>query len=495
MRRNGECKLDKVKVKRVPAMKELSKLDTLVLGTSAPPTSTALSCSIDLPTDVISEAVLSPDKAGSLLSVQSAPTEQRERPASLLLELPLATQVGAYLSAMSPTEQEEDSLLTLSSVTARPLLAASRKLRPANAPPPDSTHESTAPPDGGYGWVVVFGAFMVQFWVAGLFKSYGVLYVEIMETFPDSSESVASWIPAALSTLCLALAPLSSALCEKYSCRLVVFIGGLFCATGLALSYFSQGLLHLLLSFGVMTGIGGGLSTTPGIVIVSQYFDKHRALANGICVSGTAAGSFVFPMLIEKLVDMYGLHGTVLLLGGGMLHVCVSATLYRPAPVSFNTSSLADRTPATTTTTENTTLLHDIQEDQGIMFKSDSLKDNRLQSLFQPESELALNHKNLLLSDDANRTGLIADIMHPSLIEVARQQIQSQHSDSEDSEGLDVLGVVGMTYIFDISVTGLPKEVVRLRLRPTRSSSILHSVEDLSTDSTCVYKARRNLSR
>ncbi|CAH0602449.1 unnamed protein product [Chrysodeixis includens] len=382
---------------------------------------------------------------------------------------------------MSPTEQEEDSLLTLSSVTARPLLAASRKLRP----PPDSSAESTAPPDGGYGWVVVFGAFMVQFWVAGLFKSYGVLYVEIMETFPESSASIASWIPAALSTLCLALAPLSSALCEKYSCRLVVFIGGLFCATGLALSYFSTGLLHLLLSFGVMTGIGGGLSTTPGIVIVSQYFDKHRALANGICVSGTAAGSFVFPMLIEKLVDMYGLHGTVLLLGGGMLHVCVSATLYRPAPLSCNSSALADRTPATTTTTEHTTLLHDIQEDQGIMFKSDSLKDNRLQSLFQPETELSLNQKNLLLSEDLKRTNLITEIMHPSLIEVARQQMQTQHSDSEDSEGLDVLGVVG-----------LPKEVSRLRLRPTRSSSILHSVEDLSTDSTCVYKAsRRHLSR
>ncbi|XP_063836057.1 monocarboxylate transporter 12 [Ostrinia nubilalis] len=331
------------------------------------------------------------------MSVQSAPPEQRERPASLLLELPLATQVGAYLSAMSPTEQEEDSLLTLSSVTARPLLAASRQLRG----PTDTTDTcSTSPPDGGYGWVVVFGAFMVQFWVAGLFKSYGVLYVEIMETFPDSSESVASWIPAALSTLCLALAPLSSALCEKYSCRLVVFIGGLFCATGLALSYFSTGLLHLLLSFGVMTGIGGGLSTTPGIVIVSQYFDKHRALANGICVSGTAAGSFVFPMLIEKLVDMYGLHGTVLLLGGGMLHVCVSATLYRAPPAPRERSP----TPATTST-ENTTLLQDIQE-------------------------------------------------------------------------------------------CLPREVAKLRLRPTRSSSILHSVEDLSTDSTCVYKAsRRKLSR
>ncbi|CAH2064679.1 unnamed protein product, partial [Iphiclides podalirius] len=457
--------------------KELARLEGQVLGSSAPPTSPApLSCSIDLPaSDAIAEAALSPDNAGSLLSVQSAPpeqrilsTEQRERPASLLLELPLATQVGAYLSAMSPTEQEEDSLLTLSSVTARPLLAASRKLRPR----PDSA--DSCPPDGGYGWVVVFGAFMVQFWVAGLFKSYGVLYVEIMETFPDSSESVASWIPAALSTLCLALAPLSSALCEKYSCRLVVFIGGLFCATGLALSFFSTGLLHLLLSFGVMTGIGGGLSTTPGIVIVSQYFDKHRALANGICVSGTAAGSFVFPMLIEKLVDSYGLHGTVLLLGGGMLHVCVSATLYRPPPTP------RPATPVTTTTTENTTLLHDIQEG-----KADANKDNKLQSLFQMDTELTLNQRNALLSEDAKRTNLLAEIIHPSLIEVTRPPLQSQMSDSEDSEGLDVLGVVG-----------LPREVVRLRLRPTRSSSILHSVEDLSTDSTCVYKAsRRKLSR
>jgi hypothetical protein len=62
--------------------------------------------------------------------------------------------------------------------------------------------------DGGYGWVVVFGAFFVQFWVAGLVKSYGVLYVEVMETFKDSSASVASWIPAILTCLCLALGEL-----------------------------------------------------------------------------------------------------------------------------------------------------------------------------------------------------------------------------------------------------------------------------------------------
>lgn len=81
------------------------------------------------------------------------------------------------------------------------------------------------PLDGGYGWLVVFGAFSVQFWVAGLVKSYGVLFVEILEIFSDNSTAVASWIPAILSALCLALAPLSSALCQRFSCRTVVFIG------------------------------------------------------------------------------------------------------------------------------------------------------------------------------------------------------------------------------------------------------------------------------
>lgn len=247
-------------------------------------------------------------------------------------------------------EEDNENLLTLSSVTARPLIAKSREIRTnrintkyhgvnrdrklmakvKEVPSSASSTVTVEPPDGGYGWFIVFGAFSVQFWVAGLVKSYGVLYVEIMETFPSTRASVASWIPAILSALCLALAPLSSALCQRFSCRTVVFIGGIFCALGLALSYFATSLLHLLFTFGILTGIGGGLSTTPGIVIVSQYFEKHRALANGICVSGTAAGSFVLPILIKHLVEGFGFHGTILILGVCMLHVCFSATLYKP---------------------------------------------------------------------------------------------------------------------------------------------------------------------
>lgn len=192
------------------------------------------------------------------------------RPASLPIDTaccPPRTLHAGFLQ-QQPSEIEEDdneNLLTVSSLTARPLIAKSRELRSSRlaekkgAKTGKGTADAngdapTGPPDGGYGWLVVFGAFSVQFWVAGLVKSYGVLYVEIMETFPSTSAAVASWIPAILSALCLALAPLSSALCQRFSCRIVVFIGGLFCALGLTLSYFATSLIHLLFTFGILTG-------------------------------------------------------------------------------------------------------------------------------------------------------------------------------------------------------------------------------------------------
>lgn len=423
-------------------------------------------------TAVIDENMNQQNQLGSLLSIHSAPVfdlstgvPSPKRPASLMVQTTATSTpvVPPHLQSPPDTIEDEDNenLLTISSLTARPLIAKSRELRSSKTinskiPPTKKKKKpkrrdtrklrnpNYIPLDGGYGWVVVFGAFFVQFWVAGLVKSYGVLYVEIMETFKDSSASVASWIPAILSCLCLALAPVTSILCQKYSCRAVVFIGGLFCALGLTTSYFATSLIHLFFTFGILTGIGGGLSTTPGIIIVSQYFDKHRALANGICVSGTAAGSFVFPLLIETLVKNFGFHGTILLLGGCMLHVCVSATLYRPL--------------------ENNYLPDNETNDKGV--KSGEKKNDS-----NGGQEATKQQKlDLLFANDATaRHNLLNELFHQNSV------IAVELTDSDEEK--DVMGE-----------TLMMKPISKIR-----SSSILHSVEDLSTDSTCVYKARSSL--
>ena len=75
------------------------------------------------------------------------------------------------------------------------------------------------PPDGGYGWFVALGAFLALFWCAGFIKSYGVVFSEILKLFPESSVSLASWIPAAMTSVALAMAPFASALCQRFNCR------------------------------------------------------------------------------------------------------------------------------------------------------------------------------------------------------------------------------------------------------------------------------------
>uniref|UniRef100_A0A182FKB7 Major facilitator superfamily (MFS) profile domain-containing protein n=1 Tax=Anopheles albimanus TaxID=7167 RepID=A0A182FKB7_ANOAL len=399
----------------------------------------------------------------SLLDLFGGPMQKRSsaggdtllRPSSLALDAPYNPIKTHTVEPQPSTELDEDdneNLLTVSSLTARPLIAKSREIRSKKqkfhlqrqrkqVTSDSSEDDDDGPPDGGYGWIIVFGAFSVQFWVAGLVKSYGVLYVEIMENFPNSSATTASWIPAILSALCLVLAPLSSALCQRFSCRIVVIIGGVFCGLGLTLSYFATSLYHLLFTFGILTGIGGGLSTTPGIVIVSQYFEKHRALANGITISGTAAGSFVFPMLIERLIHLFGFHGTLLILGGCMLHVCVSGALYRPLEKKQESKDVTQFSSRT-----------DFRENLGHLSSSeDHLSKRCLEDLFL---------------DDQNRNSLTID---SKIVNITEKTLQ----ESED-ELKDILS----SAIFLKPISSI------------RSCSILHSVEDLSTDSTCVYKNR-----
>lgn len=66
------------------------------------------------------------------------------------------------------------------------------------------------------------------------------------------------------------------------------------------------------------------------MLIVSLYFEKRRALASAICVSGNALGGFFLPPLVDHLLSTYGLRGTMLILAAMQLHICAASMLYRP---------------------------------------------------------------------------------------------------------------------------------------------------------------------
>ncbi|GAB6029483.1 hypothetical protein CHUAL_005237 [Chamberlinius hualienensis] len=184
------------------------------------------------------------------------------------------------------------------------------------------------PPEGGWGWVVVLGVFVVYWLVPGMIRSYGALYMEVLEAFPESSASTAGWIPAFLSSISIGLAPISAVLGKLYTCRNVVFVGGCLCSIGLISSYFATSIFYLFISFGLVTGIGAGLCTTPSVIVINSYFNKKRALASALCQSGAAIGSFTLPLFVKILVNEYNLRGALLIMGGIVLNVCAVSLLF-----------------------------------------------------------------------------------------------------------------------------------------------------------------------
>ncbi|XP_012254490.2 monocarboxylate transporter 13-like [Athalia rosae] len=185
------------------------------------------------------------------------------------------------------------------------------------------------PPDGGWGWVVLMSALVVNFLIPGTIKSFGVLFVEFLQVF-KSSPTAASWMPALCYFLYSFLGPLSSVLSMKYSYRTVTLMGGTFAAGGMMLSYFANSVTYLYVSYGIMVGIGAGLSFPPTVYIVTSYFKRLRGVANGICISGSAMGSIILPPFLQYLLDNFGYRGAVLIMGAITLNTWVCALLYHP---------------------------------------------------------------------------------------------------------------------------------------------------------------------
>lgn len=59
----------------------------------------------------------------------------------------------------------------------------------------DENKYEMVPPDGGWGWLILFGSMLVNILVPGTIKSFGVLFVEFLDSF-EASPSAAAWIPA-----------------------------------------------------------------------------------------------------------------------------------------------------------------------------------------------------------------------------------------------------------------------------------------------------------
>ncbi|XP_045126545.1 uncharacterized protein LOC123513450 [Portunus trituberculatus] len=185
------------------------------------------------------------------------------------------------------------------------------------------------PPEGGWGWMVVLGTFIIVTLLPSMGPSFGVLFSDYLIDAGSSSTNTA-WIFNLQCFLWFISGLLTRPLTQELGWRPVGMTGSVMASVGLMLSAITPFPKFLFFSYSVLTGIGGGLVTCQCFTILPHYFHRLRGITNAIMMSGICLGQFLVPPVSRYLQDIFGFRGATLIMGAIMLNASVGASFFHP---------------------------------------------------------------------------------------------------------------------------------------------------------------------
>lgn len=153
-----------------------------------------------------------------------------------------------------------------------------------------------------YAWVVAGVAFATLVAAAAFRAAPGPLMVPLHE----GGWSIVTMSAAVSVNLVLygLTAPFAAALMERFGLRRVVSAGLLLIAAGAGMSVLARAAWQLVLTWGVLIGLGtGSMALVFAATVANAWFVKRRGLVMGILTAGGAAGQLVFLPAVAYLVE------------------------------------------------------------------------------------------------------------------------------------------------------------------------------------------------
>ncbi|KAI9695810.1 MAG: hypothetical protein M1820_008403 [Bogoriella megaspora] len=189
------------------------------------------------------------------------------------------------------------------------------------------------PPDGGmHAWLKVFGGFLVYINIWGFTLSYGAFQAYYVSTFlSSSSPSAISWIGTVQAWLLIVVGILSGPLFDLGYFRPMLYVGNFLVVFGIMMLSLCKSYWQVFLAQGVCMGLGAGLLYVPSLALVGIWFEKKRALAMGMVMSGIAVGGVIYIIMFNRLIPTAGFPWSIRAMGFVAL---ASALLSFPALLS-----------------------------------------------------------------------------------------------------------------------------------------------------------------
>ena len=154
-----------------------------------------------------------------------------------------------------------------------------------------------------YAWIVAALTFLTLLVVAGIRAAPGVLIVPLEHAFGWRRDQITVAVSVGLCLFGL-MGPFAAAAMQRFGVRNTMLVALALLAAAMGGSAFVSSPLGLVLTWGVLAGIGTGtMAMVLGVTIVNRWFDARRGAVLGLLTASTATGSLVFLPLLAWVVE------------------------------------------------------------------------------------------------------------------------------------------------------------------------------------------------
>ncbi|MBS7627209.1 OFA family MFS transporter [Candidatus Bathyarchaeota archaeon] len=191
---------------------------------------------------------------------------------------------------------------------------------------------------GSFRWLIVASAIIIQLCLGAVY-AFSILVPPLEAEFGWKRIETSPAFTIALLVFSISMIP-AGRLQDRKGPKLVATAGGVILGLGMVLSSFTHSLPWLYMSYGVIGGLGIGLTYVTPITTCVKWFPEKKGLISGLAVFGFGAGSIVFAPFWTFIIEVMGWRNTFLITGllftGFLLP---SAQVLRNPPEDFKPST------------------------------------------------------------------------------------------------------------------------------------------------------------
>ena len=196
------------------------------------------------------------------------------------------------------------------------------------------------------GLLTVFSAIAIQL-TLGIAYLWSLFQKGIATSIFDGDNAAAALTFSLLLATLTIGSVIGGRLAVKYSTRIVVFVGGIVLSAGFLLASFvtSDHSWMMWVTYGVMGGVGMGLTYSTTIACAQKWYPHKKGLVTGIIVASLGFGGVVFTPIIEGLIILFGGESvgeakTFMVLSAVFLIVCTVGSLFLKNPPEGHMSNV-----------------------------------------------------------------------------------------------------------------------------------------------------------